>query len=155
MAVDQTVADATGNYNFNFTVDRLAGSYTIYTNYSSSDELITNQFVLKNTIPMMSVKIGDTDIKEIAQTNNGDELNISLSGFDLADDYPGLVIVAQYSGGMLKSAEYTPLTGGSSAFGDELNKKVKSTVIPDAEKIIIHYWNKNTYVPLTASYIID
>ena len=156
LAVDQTVADATGNYNFNFTVDRLAGSYTIYTNYSSSsDEPITNQFVLKNTIPMMSVKIGDTDIKEIAQTNNGDELNISLSGFDLASDYPGLVIVAQYSGGMLKSAEYTPLTGGSSAFGDELNKKVKSTVIPDAEKIIIHYWNKNTYVPLTASYIID
>lgn len=30
-----------------------------------------------------------------------------------------------------------------------------SMKFPDTEKIVIHYWNQTTHVPLTASYIID
>lgn len=152
-AIDQAKTDSNGVYSFNYKVDRLAGEYTIYTNYSNGPkEPMTKSFVFKNTIPTMTVTKDGNDVWYMNQVKSGDRLDIKLSGFDLTDDYPGLIIAAQYAGGILVSAKYMPIVGGSADFGDEIEEEL--TVVPDAEKIVIHYWNKNTHIPLTASYSI-
>ena len=101
---------------------------------------------------MTATKDGN-DIWYMKQIQQGDKLDLKLSGFDLDDDYPGLIIVAQYVNGVLASANYTPIVGGSANVGSEIEGKIN--VIPNTEKIVIHYWNQTTHVPLTASYIID
>lgn len=153
-AIEQTTADSKGVYSFNYKVDRLAGEYTVYTNYSNSpNEPMTKNFTFKNTIPTMTVTKDGNDIWYMKQIQSGDKLDFKLSGFDLDDDYPGLIIVAQYVNGVLASANYTPIVGGSANVGSEIEGKIG--VLPNAEKIVIHYWNQTTHVPLTASYIID
>ena len=101
----------------------------------------------------MTVTKDGNDIWYMKQIQSGDKLDFKLSGFDLDADYPGLIIVAQYVNGVLVSANYTPIVGGSSDVGSEIDGKIN--VIPNTEKIVIHYWNQTTHVPLTASYIID
>ncbi len=154
LMVSQSTADISGGYLFKFPVERLAGSYTIYTNYSNGPkEPVSKSFALKSTIPAMTVTKNGIDVSKMSQLASGDTINITLSGFDLESDYPGLVIVGQYVGGVLTSAEYMPANGGSVYFGDEIERDF--SVIPNAEKIMICYWNKNTYMPLIASYTID
>ena len=101
----------------------------------------------------MTVTKDGTDIWYMKQIQAGDKLDLKLSGFDLDADYPGLIIVAQYVNGVLVSANYTPIVGGSANVGSEIEGKIN--VLPNAEKIVIHYWNQTTHVPLTASYVID
>ena len=104
-AIEQTTADSKGVYSFNYKVDRLAGEYTVYTNYSNGpNEPMTKNFTFKNTIPTMTVTKDGTDIWYMKQIQSGDKLDFKLSGFDLHADYPGLIIVAQYVNGVLASA---------------------------------------------------
>lgn len=57
LAIDQLTINLNGTFTFEGTVDRLAGNYTIYTNYSDgSDRPLMINFALKNTIPLMTVK---------------------------------------------------------------------------------------------------
>lgn len=152
--ISQTIAYESGGYLFKFPVERLAGSYTIYTNYSNGpEEPLSKSFALKSKIPTMTVTKNGIDVSKMSQLTSGDPLNITLSRFDLESDYPGLVIVGQYVGEVLTSAEYMPVNGRSFYFGNEIEREV--SVIPNADKIMICYWNKNTYMPLIASYTID
>ncbi len=154
LAIDQLTTHLNGTFTFEGTVDRLAGNYTIYTNYSDgSDRPLMINFALKNTIPLMTVKRNNTDITKIGQVKAGDEINITLSGFDLTSDYPGVIITAQYVDGMLSSTRLMPAIVGSSNIGSQISKSIN--VVQDADKIVIYYWNQNTYAPLIASYTID
>ena len=54
---------------------------------------------------------------------------------------------------LLTSSLFMSANVGSVYFGDEIEKNI--TVIPDAEKIMIYYWNRNLYVPLIAAYTIE
>ena len=154
VSINQTTADSNGNYSFDFIVDKFAGSYTIYTNYSDGpNKPLTKSFAFKNTISTMTVTKDGINISKINQIATGNTLNIKLGGFDLENNYPGLVIVCQYVAGALSSAEFMHTNGGSVYFGDEIEKNF--TVIPNADKIKICYWNSNSFMPLIAAYTID
>ena len=154
LAVAQTKADVYGGYTFNLLLERLAGSYNIYTNYTDGEDTpLSKGFRLKNTIPAMNVTKNGVAVSKMNQLSAGDTINIALSGFDLASDYPGVVIVGQYHNGELVSAQYMTVTGGSAYLGEEVQKNV--SVASNVNIIKIFYWNRNTYMPLTATYKID
>lgn len=64
-----------------------------------------------------------------------------------------MVIAAQYMSGSLLYAEYMPADGSSVYVGDKIEKKV--SVGSGADEIKIFYPNRNTCMPLIASYTTD
>ena len=150
----QTKTDVNGIYTFKAKVPRLEGEYTIYTNYTDSeDDVMSRGYVLKNTIPTLSVMLGDDKVSDISQLKAGDEIDVMLSGFDLENDFEGALIVAQYMGNELKGMDYIPVTGGSVNYGDEIEES--ATIVEGINTVKVFYWNKSTLVPLIGQYIID
>ena len=150
----QTKTDINGVYTFKAKVPRLEGEYTIYTNYTDSEDLVTSRgYVLKNTIPTLSVMLGDDKVTDISQLKAGDIIDITLSGFDLENDFEGALIVAQYSGNEMKGMDYIPVTGGSVNYGDEIERS--ATIVDGVNIVKVFYWNKGTLAPLIGQYIID
>ncbi len=156
---NQVTADVLGGYSVKFTTDYLSGDYTMSMNYYSNPTegeagVTSRQFTFKNLIPQMSVKKSGTEVTEMTQLEKDDILDVTLSGFDFDDSFKGVVIIAQYDeSGVLSGADYLDANGGSVEVGTEITKN--ATVLSGTEKIKIMYWNKTTYAPITASYIID
>ncbi len=152
VSIAQKGSDKNGGYSFSAKVKKLSGSYTIYTNFKDSpNDPVSRSFTFRNTIPSMSVTSGDTVISSMSQLSAGDELDLSLSGFDLDDDFSGLIIIGQYDDGLMVDSKHVPVTGGS--VEDSIDETI--TVADDIDSIKIFYWNVNTYGPLIGSYVIE
>lgn len=151
--LSQNVATDSGEYEFEFTVDKLTGEYAYYLNTYSMRDLNESQFIFKNVIPKMDVTSGGKTVKAMADISSGKDIKVVLSGFDVPDkDFTGMLALAQYSNGVLETVELADASKDSQAFGDEV--VLNATVGNTTDSIRVFYMNKNTLAPLFGTYDI-
>lgn len=141
-------------YSFGFNVEKLFGEYTLYLNSHKLEELQEKQFVFKNVIPEMNVTSGGKTVKTMADISTAKDIKVILSGFDVPDEgFTGMLVLAQYSGGVLESVTIADASKDSQAYGEEV--VLESTVSGTTDSIRVFYMNKNTLAPMFGSYVID
>ena len=151
--LSQNVATDSGEYEFEFTVDKLTGEYAYYLNTYSMRDLNESQFIFKNVIPKMDVTSGGKTVKAMADISSGKDIKVVLSGFDVPDeDFTGMLALAQYSNGVLETVELADASKDSQAFGDEV--VLNATIGNTTDSIRVFYMNKNTLAPLFGTYDI-
>lgn len=105
-----------------FTVgNQIKNGFYIYADYNTGSTSYSGKIGIGNAwvssvITKPNVNLNN-DVKK-----SYDELNVVLSGFDLDEEYPGLIIAAQYADGKLTSANCIPVIGGGADFGREIAK---------------------------------
>lgn len=153
--VDHIYTNKNGLYNFEFYTDILQGEYVFHTNYlyNQTNDVSEKAFNFKNLIPEMTVKSQGKDLRKMIQVNDGDTIDVSLSGFDMEDDFYGVVVIAQYRDNILEKVDYLDAKGGSALAKSEISKQ--AIIGSDITKIKIMYWDKSNICPITGSYIIQ
>ncbi len=149
----QTKTSDAGEYSFEFVVEKLSGEYTLYLNSTSVDDLQEKQFIFKKMIPEISVTSGGEKVKTMSDISSGGDIKVVLSGFDVPDtDFTGMLVLAQYSNGVLEDVTLADASRDSQAYGDEV---VLNTTIEDTtDTIRVFYMNKHTLAPLIGTYDI-
>lgn len=151
--VSQVKTSATGEYALEFVVERLSGEYTLYLNSNSVNDLQEKQFVFKNVIPEMMVTSDGKTVKAMTDISAGRDIKVVLSGFDVPDtDFAGVLILAQYSKGILENITLVDASKDSQIYGSEV--VLNTTVNNTAESIRVFYMNEISFVPLFGTYDI-
>ena len=151
--ISQATADNSGDYGFEFNVDKIVGEYNFYINSFSTDSLKTNEFVFKTMIPLITVTSGGKTVKTMSDISSEKDIKVSLSGFDVPDtNFEGSLILAQYSGEILKTVKVEDASKDSQLYGDEVT--LNATVDGETDSICVFYWNQNTLTPIFGKYDI-
>lgn len=159
IAFTEVETDYNGDFSVVFPVDEedLAGSYTFYMNYKDSGllEAKGTGFTFKNTVPTMEVVNGNGDeLMYMEQLKAGDTVNVTLKGFDLADNFNGVAVVAQYDieGNLVHATVFDEVDHDSVEMGTEI--KNSATVRENIDKIKVMYWNYSTLCPVFGVYTV-
>lgn len=140
-------------YSFEFLLDKLAGEYTLYLNSYHTDNLQTKEFVFSNVIPAITVTSNGNAVKVMSDISSAKDIKVVLSGFDVPDTgFEGMLVLAQYSGGILTTVKVADASKDSQAYGDEV--VLDTTVDGATDSIRVFYMNKNTLAPLFGTYDI-
>ena len=151
--ISQENATAAGEYNFEFSVDKLGGMYSYYVNSYFADSLKDSQFVFRNLIPEMDVISGGKRVKSITDISADKDIRVVLSGFDVPEEnFEGILVLAQYSNGVLASVDVLDASKDSWMYGDEV--VLDATYNGTADSIRVFYMNKNTLAPVFGTYDI-
>ena len=142
-----------GTFEFKFMVDKLQGNYSYYMNSSESDSYNYKEFCFENYIPNIAVKKDNVDITKINELKTGDVLDVVISGFDVADDFSGMLSVAQYKDGSLYKVDVFDASEDTVKYGTEI--ECSAAVETDTDLIKVIYINKDTVVPLIGAYVIE
>ena len=159
IAMTEVVTDYNGDYSVTFPVDEedVAGSYTFYMNYKDSGlaEAKGTDFIFKNTVPAMEFTSDKgEDLMYMEQLKPGDSVKVTLRGFDVADDFNGIAMIAQYDvyGNLVHSSIFDDVDNDSVERGKEIVRY--ATVCENIDKIKVMYWNYNTLCPLFGVYTV-
>jgi len=140
-------------YSFEFSVDKLAGEYTLYLNSYHTDNLQAKEFVFSNVIPTITVTSNGNTVSAMSDISSAKDIKVTLSGFDVPDTgFEGMLALAQYSGGVLTAVKVADASKDSQAYGDEVI--LDTTVDSSTDSIRVFYMNKNTLAPLFGTYDI-
>ena len=142
-----------GTFEFKFMVDKLQGNYSYYMNSSESDSYNYKEFCFENYIPNIAVKKDNVDITKMNELKTGDVLDVVISGFDVADDFSGMLSVAQYKDGSLYKVDVFDASEDTVKYGTEI--ECSAAVETDTDLIKVIYINKDTVVPLIGAYVIE
>lgn len=149
----QSKTSDAGEYSFEFVLGKLSGEYTLYLNSTTLDNLQRKQFVFKKMIPEIMVTSGGEVVKSMSDISSGRDIEVVLSGFAVPDNgFSGMLVLSQYSGGILDGIEIADASKDSQNYGDEI---VLNATIKDTTDIVrVFYINKNTLAPLYGTYDI-
>lgn len=144
-----------GLYHFEFYSDILQGEYVFSANYPDETlrEALSKGFDFKNTIPELIVSTSGKELLKMAQVQEGDAIDVTLKGFDMDEDFQGVILIAQYGNNVLKKVDYLNAMGGSALATTAISKQ--AILQEDVDKIKIMYWNESNYSPITGVYAIQ
>ncbi len=154
--LDQTVTDSGGDYRFVFNVPAATGVFGFYMNSYSTDIRNNKSFTFKSIVPTMKLtkKAAGTEVKRMSDLAVGDDILLTVSGFDNAAELEGIIILAQYdSNGVLKEAEAKRATGSNTNYGEQV--EVEASVGASTAKIKMFYMEMQNLRPLTGVYSIE
>ena len=89
----------------------------------------------------------------MSDISSGGDIKVVLSGFDVPDtDFTGMLVLAQYSNGVLEDVTLADASRDSQAYGDEVVLNI--TIEDTTDTIRVFYMNKHTLAPLIGTYDI-
>ena len=101
---------------------------------------------------MYAEKSGVT-ITKMSELSAGDTIDAILSGFDHEDGFSGMLAIAQFEQGRLKTVAVTDASHDTVDYGTEIKFSTKILEGTDSVKLI--YMNKINSAPLIGAYTIE
>ena len=152
VAIKEIHCNESGEYEFSFTVDKLAGEYKIFVNSLSEKNKMSKGFVFRNFLPELVVRKNGAAVKEMTELKVGDDIEVFAGGFNMTNSFKGYVMLAQYGNNVLKDVKCIDASRNSTYVGSEIsfNEKVGEGV----DEIKVMYFKADSNVPVCLSYDI-
>jgi len=151
--IGQATTNDLGEYSVSFVMPEFVGQFEVYANSKMRREKLMEDLIFSYSIPEIKVMQKGTDVYSISDIDLAADITVQLRGFeDLSNEKP-VLIIAQYSGGKLVSAQLDDrAVGDCTKIGDEIEKSF--TALDGIDKIKVMYMNINNIKPFVAAYEI-
>lgn len=151
-AIREVVCGESGEFEFSFTTDKVAGEYKIYVNSLSGKNKKNKGIVFRNFLPEIKVSRNGTAVTKMSDLKAGYDIDVYVGGFNMPTGFKGYVMIAQYSGSLLKEVRCVDASQNSTYVGSEVC--VSEKVADGVDKIKVMYFKSPSNAPVFLAYDI-
>ena len=144
--LEQTQADANGDFTVVYEADSLTGEYQIYVNSINKKSVVVKDLVFSYTTPKLSVTQNGETVTDITELSTGDRPVVKLTGYQTTNEVAPKIMIAQYDGEQMIDVKTVTARGDFTELGSEFTTDF--TVATGADSIKVMYWDEDSMSPL-------